>query len=153
MTALPDADLPADDDRSDDVTVFRRPSEVGYSRTYRLRRGLIWEVAAPNYNYVVMNPPFLVVTSSYPPHKVLTFCQSQWVSRTPLFVEWGVLQLTAAWPSRVVCTRPGLVRVPAWWHTVEVPFGAMVEPPPVLADQVTELMGKDTFAWIVLRSE
>lgn len=48
MKALPDAGLPADDYRSDDITVVRRPSEARCFRTYRVCRRIDGDEAALN---------------------------------------------------------------------------------------------------------
>lgn len=114
--------------------MVRRPSEVGYNRQYRLHQIAIGDVAAPNYNYVIMSSPFLDAGTSYPPHLLLTFCRSQWVTRTPFFVGWHQAEYGS-------CPPPSrgkrCARVPSWWNALEVHFGAMVEPPPVLVYQLT----------------
>ncbi|GAB0497122.1 hypothetical protein MMPV_008445 [Pyropia vietnamensis] len=152
MAALPDAGMPDDTDRSDSITVVRRPSEVGYMRHYEEVKQLLTDddLQAPTMDYVVMKPPYIGRSTNYPTHATLTHCRNQRTTRVGFLVGWH----QAEFPSCPVPLRAGLyVRVPAWWPSVEVPYGAMVEVPPVQAYAAKELMNRDTLALNVLRSE
>ncbi|GAB0491154.1 hypothetical protein MMPV_002403 [Pyropia vietnamensis] len=152
MAALPDAGMPDDTDRSDSITVVRRPSEVGYMRHYEEVKQLLTDddLQAPHMDYVVMKPPYIGRSTNYPTHATLTHCRNQRTTRVGFLVGWH----QAEFPSCPVPLRAGLyVRVPAWWPSVEVPYGAMVEVPPVQAYAAKELMNRDTLALNVLRSE
>lgn len=150
MLVLPDALVPADDDRSDYVTVVRRPFEVGYMREYRRLAPLCraTSVQAPSSNFVVMSPPYLGRNHDDAPHPSLTASRNHRTSRVPFFVCWH----QAEFPS---CPHPRrssyYVRVPSWWAAVDVPFGAMLEPPPVQTYMSLAVRDRDTFVWDVLR--
>ena len=74
MRLLPHALVPEADDRSDAITVVRRPSEAGYMRTYEQRRAQLTgsSYTAPAWEFVVMTPPYLGMPLDNPPHTTIT---------------------------------------------------------------------------------
>ena len=152
MRLLPDALVPEADDLSEAITVVRRPSEVGYMRTYGQRRVQMTgsSYTAPAWELVVMSPPYLGVPLAFPPHTSITASRNLRTASCPFLVGWHKAELTS-------CLQPRraqyYARVPPWWSSVEVPYGAMVELPPVQAYTSGALFDRDYFAFKVLRSE
>jgi len=152
MRLLPDALVPAAEDRSDSITVVRRPSEVGYMRTYHQRRAAmaVSSHTAPAWEFVVMSPPYLGLPLDYPPHPTITASRNCRTASCPFLVGWHQAEFTSCPQPRRAQYYP---RVPPWWTLVEVPYGAMVELPPVQAYMSAALLSRDDFAGKVLRSE
>jgi len=152
MQLLPDGLVSAAEDRSESITVVRRPSEVGYMRAYRQRRT---EMAgsshtAPAWEFVVMSPPYLGLPLDYPSHTSITASRNHRTASCPFLIGWHQAEFTSCPQPRRAQYYP---RVPPWWSLVEVPYGAMVELPPVQAYLTAALVGRDDFSGKVLRSE
>jgi len=151
MTVLLEAGLPQDDDRSDSITVVRRPSEAGYIQAFRRRMessGSGWD--DPSDSFVILQPPYIGRVVDDPPHQVLSYCRNQRVGRVPFMGGWHQAEFSS-------CPQPArskwYARVPTWWSAVEVPFGAMVEVPPIQAYMGKALVDQNDFVWKVFRSE
>jgi len=149
---LPDVLVPTADDRSTVITAVRRPSAVGYVRTYCQRRTQMVgsSYTAPAWEFVVISPPFLGLPLDYPPHTSIAASRNHRTVSCPFLVGWHQAEFTS-------CPQPRraqyYARVPPWWSSVEVPYGAMDELPPVQAYMSGALLDRDDFAFKVLRSE
>lgn len=146
MMALPDALVPAADDRCHGLTVVRHEGEVGYAKEAHRLCAL-----APLSSYVVMPPPYVGRRGFKPPHPLVTTSRYQRARKEhPHLVGWHEVEFPAC---------PGAIRsahyprLPPWWPAVEVPFGAMVELPPSAAYLKEMLLANKPWAWNVLRSE
>jgi len=97
MRLLPDALVPTDDDRSTVITVVRRPSEVGYARTYCPRRTQMVGsyYIAPAWEFVVMSPPFLALPLDYLPHRSITASQNHRTASCPFLAGWHQAEITS----------------------------------------------------------
>jgi len=149
---LPDALVSTAEDRSTVITVVRRPSEVGYVRTYCQRRTQMVgsSYTAPAWEFVVMSPPFLALPLDYPPHTSITASRNHRTASCPFLVGWHQAEFTS-------CPKPRraqyYARVPPWWSSVEVPYGAMVEHPPVREYISGAFLDREDFAFKFFRSE
>jgi len=149
MCLFPDALVPTADDRSTVITVVRRPSEVGNVRTYcQLRTQMIGSsYTAPAWEFDVMSPPFFGLPLDYEPHTSMTARRNRRTVSCPFLVSWHQEEFTS-------CPQPRraqyYARVPPWWPSVEVPYGAMCELPPVQAYMPGAVLDRDDFAFKVL---
>lgn len=152
MLALRDAMAPAADDRSEAITVVRHEGEVGYTKeASRILEGVVVSMMPPSplAEYVVLAPPYISHGGFRPPHQLLTACRFFRV-KAGFFVGWHEVEF----PSCPVPIRTAhYPRVTPWWPSVEVPYGAMVEMPPVLTYLKGALLANHAWAWNVFRSE
>jgi len=152
LRLLQDALVPKADDRSTVIMVVRRPSEVGYVRTYCQRRTQMVgsSYPAPAWEVVVMAPRFLGLPLDYPPHPSITARRNHRTASCPFLFGWHQAKFNS-------CPQPRrtqyYARVPPWCSSVEVPYGAMVDLPPVQAYMSGALLDRDDFAFKVLLSE
>jgi len=152
MRLLPGALVPTADDPSTVIPVVRRPSDVGYVRAYGQRRTQMVgsSYTAPAWEFVVMSPPFLGLPLDYPTHTSITASSNHRTASFPFLVGWHMAALTS-------CPQPRraqyYARVPSWCSSVEVPYGAMVELPPVQAYMSGAVLDLDYFAVKVPRTE
>jgi len=145
MRLLPDALVPMAEDRSTGIMVVRRPSEVGYVRTYGQRRTHMVgsSYTAASWDLVVMSPAFLEIPLDYPTHTSITASRNHRTGSCPFLVGWHQAEFTS-------CPQPRraqyYARVPPWWSSVEVPYGVMVELPPVREYTSGALLDRDDLA-------
>lgn len=128
LLTVPEDLIPAMDDRCSATTIVRHASEVGYSKEYRSRQcqPVAPNAEAPHAHFVVMPPPYLARPGPIVPYKTLTTCRYQPNNLPGYLVGWH----QAEFPICPISIRAAhYVKVPLWWPTVEVPFGAMVELP------------------------
>ena len=96
------------------------------------------------------SPPFLGLPLDYPPHTSITASRNHRTASWPFLVGWHQAELTS-------CSQPRraqyYARVRPWWSSVEVPYGAMVELPPVQEYMSGALSDREDFSFRVLRSE
>ncbi|GAB0490613.1 hypothetical protein MMPV_001850 [Pyropia vietnamensis] len=155
MLRLTTAYIPTLNDRSDSLTVTRRADEVGYVSRYRSTVIRIGEedVEGPDEDFVVLAPPYLgrnTDPQENPTPSMLNLCRHQRNSSYPHFVNWHQGEYP---PCPQALRSSYFLRPPSWWSTVEVPYGALVELPPVQAYATGDLRHNKASAWAIFRSE
>jgi len=119
MQLLPDGLVSAAEDRSESITVVRRPSDVGYMRAYRQRRT---EMAgsshtAPAWEFVVMSPPYLGLPLDYSPHASITASRNYRTASCPFLVGWHQADFTSCPQPRRAQYYRGSRRGGPWWRS------------------------------------
>lgn len=153
MMALPDALVPAVEDRAASITVVRHEDEVGYTKKAldTLSTVVFADMEpSPLACFVMMEPPFLARRGYRPPHRLLTSARYFRSKASGFFVGWHEVEF----PSCPIMIRSAhYPRVTPWWAGVEVPYGAMVEMPPALTYLKDKILANNPWAWNVFRSE
>jgi len=99
-------------------------------RTYGQRRTQMVgsSCTAPAWELVVMSPPFVGFPLNHAPHTSIMASRNHRSASCPFLVGGHQVQFTSFPQPR---RAQYYARVPPWWSSVEVPYGAMVELPPV----------------------
>ena len=152
MTAMVQARIPVRADRSLSITVVRHAGEVGYVERFKSIRDEVTKgtlPAAPGPEYIVLPSPYLDPSSFKPSHGDLVVSRLH-RDKNGILVGWHQQEFPSC-----PATLRGLhyLRVPHWFGHVEVPFGALVELPPVQCYFGELLRASDPFAWFVFRTE
>jgi len=129
IQAMPHARLPSLDDQCRSITVVRRGREVMYRRAYDdfLAEEPTTTPTRPTADFLFMSPPFIRATDGEEP----TTTQLT-TARAARLGTYGHL---VAWHQAEYSTCPAAIRArfylltPAWWPSVEVPYGCMAKLP------------------------
>lgn len=155
MAKMPEARVPQRADRATTITVVRHGHEEGYVTRYKAERAKVDQPmsppmpAPPMTQYVIRAPPFLEHDGFTPDPKDLVTNRYH-RDKTGFLVDWHQQEFPRS-PAGIRGTH--YVRVPAWFKSAEVPFGATVELPVVHCYFRDHLKAHDPFAWNVFKSE
>ncbi|GAB0497147.1 hypothetical protein MMPV_008470 [Pyropia vietnamensis] len=152
LALCPRALAPSARDRCTAQTYIRHSREIGYCGYYYSQANLV-EMAnvpwGPHATFLIREGPFLGGPEELVSYSSLASARHQ-RDRTGYFVAWHQAEFPA-----VPTTRRDrhYVRTPRWWGSVEVPFGALIELPPVVTYFRDLLIDGNAFAWAVLITE
>ncbi|GAB0489799.1 hypothetical protein MMPV_001024 [Pyropia vietnamensis] len=152
LALCPRALAPSVRDRCTAQTFLRHASEIGYVSFFRTQAGSV-EMAnipwGPQISFLIREGPFLGGPEELVSYSALASARHQ-RDRTGFFVPWH----QAEFPSMPSTRRDRhYVRAPRWWGSVEVPYGALVELPPVVTYFRDRLIDGDAFSWPVFITE
>ncbi|GAB0497416.1 hypothetical protein MMPV_008749 [Pyropia vietnamensis] len=152
LALCPRALAPSARDRCTAQTYIRHSREIGYCGYYYSQANLV-EMAnvpwGPHATFLIREGPFLGGPEELVSYSSLASARHQ-RDRTGYFVAWHQAEFPAVPTNR---RDRHYVRTPRWWGSVEVPFGALIELPPVVTYFRDLLIDGNAFAWAVFITE